>query len=253
MSKYHKIRWTESDNKELNKVVRNFNAKLNRLAKKDPQNKNVLPDKISVRQLKELINTRADLKRELNSLRRFSKRGSEEIVIVPNTDYNVKVTKWQKTEMNRRVAIINRRRKHRLEELENLEVASRGETQGYTRGQLGMGKMEKVELHPMNSFTRRMTQSDVKYKWQSVLKQTQSDYFTQRDFMLRDNFIKSLEENYNPNDIKDVVSSINKMDIGDFLVKFNQDPDAFEWSYPPDEEQYQGYLSALKSTWNPSK
>ena len=69
-------------------------------------------------QLKDLINTRQDLNREINALRRFSKRGNEEIVIIPNTDYNVKTTKWQRTEMNRRVGYINRRRQKRLEEMQ---------------------------------------------------------------------------------------------------------------------------------------
>ena len=40
MSKYHKIRWNESDDQELKRVVRNFNAKLKRLEKKDPQKYN---------------------------------------------------------------------------------------------------------------------------------------------------------------------------------------------------------------------
>ena len=99
MSKYHKIRWNESDEQELKRAVRNFNAKLRRLEKKDPQkyNKNTLPtfwdsvnetytNRVSVGQMKELINTRNDLKRELNSLKRFSKRGSEEIVFIPTND-----------------------------------------------------------------------------------------------------------------------------------------------------------------------
>ena len=67
MSKYHKIRWNESDSRELEKAVRNFNAKVTRLAKNNPQNKSALPEKVQVRQLKELINTRNDLKREINS------------------------------------------------------------------------------------------------------------------------------------------------------------------------------------------
>lgn len=253
MSKHHKIRWTDADNQELAKVVRNFNAKISRLAKKNPQIKNVLPEKQSVRQLKELINTRADLKRELNALKRFSKRGAEKIVVVPNTDYNLTLTKWQKVEMNRRIGIINRRRKKRLEELENIEVESRGEAAGYTRGELGMGRLEKVELAPMNAFTRRMTQADIKWKWASVMKQSQSDYFNERDYQLRDNFIKTLQENYNTNDIKDVIDRINNMDIGDFLNEFHKDPAAFEWAYPPNQEQYEGYVSSLKATYTPKR
>ena len=163
MSKQHKIRWRESDTKELARVVKNYNAKIRRLKNKDPQKyKNTLPqfydsktdsytEKLSVGQLKEIINTRQDLQREINSLKRFTKRGSEELVTVPDNDYNLQLTKWQKTEMTRRVAVINRRRKKRLEEIQETEMTSRGEKLGYTRGQLGMGKQQEVELREKHS------------------------------------------------------------------------------------------------------
>ena len=253
MSKYHKIKWRESDLTELKRVVRNYNAKVKRLERKNPENKNVLPDRVSVVQLKELINTRQDLKRELNSLKRFSKRGSEKIVDVPNTDNNLKITKWQLSEMNRRVAIINRRRKTRLEEIESTEVESRGEKLGYTRADIGMGRSERNALLPMNAFTPSMRQFEISKKWETILSHSQSDYFDQRDFQLRENFIQGLVENYHITDIKDVIDNIRNMDIKDFLNEFYKDPEAFEWAYPPSEEEYRGYVSALNATWNPQR
>lgn len=253
MSRYHRINWRESDTQELKRVVRNYNAKISRLAKKNPQIENVLPEKVSVGQLKELINTRQDLKRELNALKRFSKRGAEEIVVVPDTDYNLKITKWQKTEMNRRIGIINKRRKKRLEEIANIEMKSRGEKLGYTREQLGMGKANEVSLNPMNAFTRKMSQSDLKWKWKGIMKESQSDYFTQKDFRLRENYIKALQQNYNVNDIQDIIDEINKMDIKEFLNTFEEEGGNMEFAYPPNKEQYNAYVTGLRATWKPSK
>ena len=252
MSKYHQIRWQDADLRELKRVVRNYNAKLNRLARKNPEIKNVLPEKVGVRQLKELINTRQDLKRELNSLKRFSKKGSEQIVDVPNND-TLKITKWQREEMNRRVAVINRRRKHRLDLIENIDVESRGEKTGYKLRDIGMGKVETNELRPMQAFYSTMDVTGLRKKWDTIIRHSQSDYFTQRDYQLRDNFIKGLKENYNEGDILDVIKSIESMDIGDFLGEFYKDPGAFEWVYPPSEEEYLGYVSVLKSTWTPER
>lgn len=251
MSKYHRINWRESDTNELNRAVRNFNAKINRIIKKDPQMKNVLPEKASVAQLKELINTRQDLKREINALKRFSKRGSEEIVEVPDNEYSLKITKWQRTEMNRRVGIINRRRKKRLEELSNIEVTSRGEKLGYTRGDIGMGKANEVSLSPMNAFTKYMNRKDLKMKWTGIMKESQSDYFTQKDFRLRKNFIKALEQNFNPHDIEDIIQQLEEMDIKDFLQYFEQEGGNFELAYPPNREQYEAYLTGLKASIKP--
>lgn len=250
MSKYHKINWRESDTKELARVVKNFNSKINRLVKSNPEIANILPEKVSTSALKSVINTRQDLKRELNALKRFSKRGSEVIVDVPGNDYNLQITKWQRTEMNRRVGIINRKRKARLEKISNLEATSRGEELGYTRSAIGMGRATEVSLSPMNAFTRRMNQRDLKMKWNAILRESQSDYFTQKDFRLRNNYIKALEQNFNVNDIQDVIDKINKMDINDFLEIFEQEGGTLELAYPPNREQYEGYVNALRTTWN---
>ena len=252
MSKYHKIRWTEQDSKEISRIVKNFNSKITRLAKKNPEIANILPEKVSSKQLKEMINTRQDLHRELNALKRFSKKGAEKIVTVPDTEYDLKTTKWQKVEMNRRVGIINRRRKERLERLQEVEMTSRGKSLGYTRGQLGMGKATEVALQPLTAFFRTMGNTDLKKRWQSILVQSQSDYFTKKDYQLRDNYIKSLVENYNENNISDIIETIENMDIKDFLNKFEEEGGTFEMSYPGKELE-QEYETALRSIWIPNK
>ena len=266
MSKYHKIRWRESDSQELAKAVRNFNAKIDRL-KKNPQRLktssltegmrddyliNILPEKVSVKELKQLINTRQDLKREINSLKRFSKKGSEQIVQVDGNDYNLKITKWQKAEITRRIGGINKRRQARLEKLANIELESRGEKLGYTKAQIGMGKEELTALTPLRAFTKSMTQTALKWKWKVIMSESQLDYFTKTDYRTRDNFIKGLTENFQENDIKEVVDEIKKMDIESFMNKFYQN-DEFEPIYSPDEELYEAFLGSIKATWKPNK
>ena len=258
MAKYHRIKWRDDDLQELKRVVRNYNAKINRLARKDPKNKNVLPDKVSVGQLKELINTRQDLKRELNSLKRFSRRGAEEIVTIPGNDYNLRITKWQQVEMNRRVAIINRRRETRLKLIEETEMTSRGEKLGYTRGDLGMGKLEEVALRPMQAFTRSMGRTDLSEKWKSILAQSQSDYFTKRDYEVKANYLKGIRENYNFMSVKDVYDYIEKLDINEFFQIFNEEGGTFEIASPDGQldlkhEEYLSYENALRATWLPNK
>lgn len=256
MSKQYKIKWKKSDNEELTKVVRNFNAKITRLAKKDPKNANALPDKVSVKELKELINTRKDLKRELNSLRRFSKRGQEELVKVPDNDYNLLVTKWQRSDMNRRAGIINRKRKARLEHLENLQATSRGKPLGYTLGNVGMGSVEKNSLRPTSSFTPSMTRYSLKMKMKMLRAESQSDYFKDRDRECRDNYLKGIKMNYNWEDIKDIYEYIEKMPIDKFMDIFYQEGATFEFASPDGKasnkyEEYLAYESELRDIWMP--
>lgn len=250
MSKQHKIKWRESDTKELNRAIKNFNAKLNRLAKTN--NNVVLPEKVKVSELKKLINTRQDLTREINMLKRFSKKGAEKGVALENNDNNLVITKWQKTEMNRRVGIINRKRKERYELLQDLEVYSRGQSLGYKKGDIGMGRTAEHTLKPMNAFTKSMDRGDLKAKWRAIMKESPSDFFKDTDFRLKKNYIDTILKNYNESDVKDVIKAIEDMDIKDFLIKFSQEQDVFDWNYP-DEEKYQQYLSTLKSIWIPNK
>lgn len=249
MSRESRIRWQKSDSQELARVVKNFNAKIERLAKKNPEMINALPEKTSVRQLKELVQTRRDLKREINSLKRFSRRGSEEIISYG--DYNIKLTKWQKTEINRRVGIINQRRTRRLREMEEMELTQGGESLGYKKGDVGMGRIERVELSPMKGLTPGMNQRDVIKKWRNIVKESQSGYFTDKDYRLRENYLKGLRENFNPDDIADLEVAIAGMDIREFKKRFYSEADAdFEGLYAPNNEQYQGYLTKLKSIWS---
>lgn len=72
------IRWTKSQKDRLNKAVKNYNAKINRLANSNYEGN--LPEKASVRELKKIISTGKNLNAEINRLLRFTKKGAEEIL-----------------------------------------------------------------------------------------------------------------------------------------------------------------------------
>lgn len=263
MSRQPQIRWRESDKQELKRVVRNFNAKIRRLQKKDPSkilnalpknisvNKNALPEMITERQLMDLIHTRADLNRELNRLKRFSKKGAEKIVLVPNNDNNIQVTNWQKVEMNRMRAVVNRKREERLELIRKTQVHG----QGYTLGQLAMGSQAEQELRPASSFTRSMGYKDMMKKYLSLRKESQSQFYTEKDYQVRENYIKGLKDNYSENDVKDIIDHIEKMPIKEFLRVFRSvDLNTFEWaSGPPSQEEYDSYVKRLRTEWIPEE
>ena len=251
MSKHYNIRWTDADQQELKRVVKNFNAKISRLEKKlTPNEKRALPERVTVKQMKELIDTRQDLKRELNALKRFSKKGAEEIVTVPNTDYNITTTKWQKQEMTRRVAIINRRRKKRLEEIQDIEMTSRREPLGYTIGDIGMGDIDQIALTPMKPFTPRMTRTELRYKYESILRESQSTYWSKTDARLKENFMNAILSNYKEDDVKDIIEEIDKMDFKEFYTIFKREG-GFELVYFATQEEYESHLTALRVIWLP--
>ena len=254
MSRHYRIKWTQADEQELARAVKNFNAKISRLEKKLGANqRKALPEKMSVKQMKELIETRSDLKREINALRRFSRRGAEKIKTIPNTDYNVQITDWQLKEINRRLGIINRKRKKRHEDVLEMEVKSRGEGQGYTRGQLTMGRVAEVELRPRKVFTRSLTSPGLHKAYKNILKESQSTYWNKRELKMKENYINALKENFRINDIQEIVDAIEEMDFKDFYnIIMSEDPE-FEFPYPPSEDEYRAYIEGLRAVWLPEK
>lgn len=262
MSRQYNIKWREQDEKELRRVVRNFNDKLRRLVKKNPANSNILPqfwnektqefeNRITIDQIKELIDTRQDYNRQLNMLKRFSRRGAEQIVET-GSDYGARTTKWQEQEQKRLVQTINRRRKARLDTLNAIEVMNASGKLGYTLGQMfGMGLAEQNKLKPTQAFTRGQTQKDIKWKWRALQTEVKDTYYNDRDEMLKENYIKALTENFDADDIKDVIANIRSMGSDEFYLKFEAKGDAFEWAYPPKKgtQEYGDYVSELRGYW----
>ena len=262
MSKRYNIRWTTADEKALSTAVRVFNAKITRTEKKiSPNEKNALPERASVKAIKELISTRQDLNRELNSLRRFMEKGAEELITisdssVDDSNYNLKTTKWQKQDMSIRLGVINRRRKKRLETMENvyLEDARTGESLGYTRGEFGMGKAELNSLKPLKLFTDKMNQRDLRKRFKHIQKESANNWYDKKDETLKENYIRELEKNFHSDDIDDVIEKIKNTDFKDFFKGLQKEggvKPAFEWLYPEPRgsANYNGFVEKLKSQW----
>ena len=138
--------------------------------------------------------------------------------------------------------------------MQEIELKSAGESLGYTKGQFGMGKVTEIDLRPMNAFTRRMNQKDLNWKWRSIMSESQSDYFTKKDYQARENYLAGIYQNYNAEDLKDVIEHIKSMDIKEFLNTMQAEDPNFEFaSFRPDEDKYNSYVTHMKSIWLPNK
>lgn len=250
------FQWNESDNAALSKAVRRFNAKIDRLAAANPEIKNALPQRATVKQYKRIIGTRRDLNSELKSLERFMQEGADKIVDVPDSYYNLKTTQWQKDEMLRRVDKINTKRKERYDAIKDIEMSSRGQGLGYTVGQamqdIGTGGIAKSSVEPMNAFTDKMTRTDLHYKFQGILYESQSSYWNEREEIMKNTYIRTLRENFADKDLADIISVIENMDFGDFYKTYLSDSGKWESLYPGNKDDDSTYLEDLRSTWIPN-
>ena len=73
------IRWDKKTKAILNKTVKAFNAKLSRIEKQGKNLEAFMPERLSVKDLKKEIQTRAEFNRQIKRAQAFLKRGAEEV------------------------------------------------------------------------------------------------------------------------------------------------------------------------------
>lgn len=78
------IRYDTEYNKNIQRVVSNFNRKIARLNRAGNLG---LPEKVSVRDIKSRFYTRTEMNQYLRDLQRFSRRGAENIVTINGKDF----------------------------------------------------------------------------------------------------------------------------------------------------------------------
>lgn len=98
------IRYDKKLNQEINRTIKNFNQKIARLEKQDRE---LLPSKITKKDLKSNVYTRTELYRKLKELQRFSNRGAEDIIITGGgarlTSYDYQNIKRENTRIKRNI------------------------------------------------------------------------------------------------------------------------------------------------------
>lgn len=221
MSRRSNIRWKSSDEKELSRVVKNYNAKINRLLKKDPELQEFLPRRVSKKELKEMIVTRQDLKRELNSLKRFSRRGSEEII---ENDVGLKLTKYQKREIDIQVRTINRLKSKRREELLSLEETSQNKKTGNKVNMFG--NIDELQmLEPLHYDFKKMDKRNFDHFIKGL--KDYNEWILNKDKILRQNYIDALYEQLGDNlQTRALAEKLENMSLQNFVNKFYSDREA---------------------------
>lgn len=125
------IRYDKKLNQEINKTIKNFNQKIARLEK---QERELLPSKITKKDLKNSVYTRTELQRKLKELQRFSKRGAEEVI---ETKGGVKLTQYELQNIKRENARVKRNITREINRLKVNKPKIFGKTQTSTFSEMG--------------------------------------------------------------------------------------------------------------------
>lgn len=215
------IRYDKKFNSYLNRVVRNFNAKISRLQK---QGYTHLPNKVSVRELKNSYDERRYLKTKLNELRRFSRRGAENLV---KTNSEVIFNKWeiQNLQIQRRVQLSRLTRQ--LKKYQKTRITNFGKLEIPTLSEYESDKYLSTKAR-YEAIKRRNLQdlslSELERYKQLLQKRTSKRLNKQ----LKNNLIEALDKSglfYGADDeeVDDIISKIESMSDDEVVNLFETD------------------------------
>lgn len=227
MPKKPKMRWRKSDLAELQRVVKNFNAKLSRLEKKGAD-MSIMPDRLSLKDLKASIETRADFNRAIKSAQRFTTKGAEAPV---TSSRGAQSTKWAVREFQIAQQAVNRKRAKTLKEIGEQPVTRAGKPTGNTRAE--MGKIKENAVKPSKKKFDSMSQKE----WEKAMKAIESELSDSKSAAKREavkeNYIKALINEGFSDELQELVKSIP---LDDFIKTLDTDEQAtFDFVYGKEE------------------
>ena len=178
MPRQYNIKWRNKDKTRLSNTVRQFNAKITRTLKKNPELAPYLPERLTVQGLRDKIQTRQDFNREIKSARHFLKPGAETPV---TSATGIRTTRWEKREIGIKVGVINRRRNRELKKMN--PTTEKGT----------MGTIRENNLRPKKYDIDKIKASDWDMFVYGVEKQIMSGYTAQKNELYKQNFIKAVK------------------------------------------------------------
>ena len=171
-----KMKWRKADYDLLAKVVRQFNAKITRVSKKNPTIASVQPEKINAKQIAQELQglPRREFSRKVHSLQRYLKGGSE---MPYTTQKGVNITLWQRRE----IQILERTRNIQL------SYARKRTTQKYDVGM--KQSVREAALQPKKSAVEAIEPKNFETYFRSLQRQVSGS----RKQQYKENFLKAYE------------------------------------------------------------
>ena len=216
------IRYDKKLNQEINKTIKNFNQKIARLEKEQRQ---MLPTRITKRDLKNEVYTRNELRRRLKQLQRFSTRGAEEII---TTKGGVRLTQYELNEIKRESARVKRNITRELNRLKVNKPKVFGKIQSSTFSE--MGDTEYLNLVARRQALEKNISKINREEYERFKKLVEKTGKNQQymNNVFKENYFEMLTDlgyyfNYDNNKLNELKEKLMKLKPNDFLKLFKED------------------------------
>lgn len=238
------IRWRKTDIEKLTKKIKYFNAKISRIEKNHPDLIGILPKRINRKQLMDNIQYRNTFNREIRSMDRFLKRGSETPV---ENKQGIKVTKWERKETAIKYATWNRKLSQERKKQELQEVTSQGKPTGLKRGEMGSVRMKSLS-------PRKFDFEKVKSKkeWDKLVARVEKNLLDTNDKdkmeMFKMNYIKGIYRVFGEHG-EDIARKLKQLPASVIVDMFYKEQEAsIDFIYDPIEMIAR--LDTIENIWN---
>lgn len=158
------IKYNNKLNNEINRVVRNFNAKVKRLERSE--NDLILPNTISVRELKKDVTNKWELNRKLKELQLYSTKGIERTVTTPG---GVTTSEYNLVRLEREQRRLSTKLGKTIKDIEGIRPTVGGVPLDVTYKQMGSQRLANLKARRLNIRSKKIRQLD-KESFKSLVK-----------------------------------------------------------------------------------
>lgn len=215
------IRYDKKLNAEIRRAVNNFNAKIRRLEKMESSNV-VIPEKIKVSDFKQGYDSRRDLRRQLNYLKMFSKRGSEEKIV---TTGGYETSKYQVAVVKRESARVKRNLTRQINTYMKITPSVFGVKQEINKAQMEDTKLTnlKSKREALNKNLLDLNTEQYNRYLELLNNQRQSSY---KDRIFKENYLEILLSTgyisgFDTEKINEMASQLMALDVNNFIRLFD--------------------------------
>jgi hypothetical protein len=222
-----KIRITNKDKKEYNKLKNRVKSKINRTMKNYGIN---LISEIDIPDLSD-FKTRKEYNEWKNKASSFTNRNNQRYQFRKNEQgfvYNLKMHNEAKRKYDRAVSLAKERKK----KIENLELKFNGKVIGKVKDrEVLFSHPESVNFPEPYDINKIRDQKHFERRMEQYNKRANQNYFRDTDKRMQDNFIKSVEGSFDSNSFVDsVIDKIRKLPPDVFYELYKQNFNEFDFT-----------------------
>lgn len=201
---------------EYERAIANYNAKIRRLSKTNE----FLPEKINLNEALRNVESTKDLRTKIANLKRFTKRGSEELI---TTQGGITMTKYELESLKRDTKAIKQRLTREINKLESIVPTSLGVKQEFSLKTLPSDRLVnlKARRKSLNKNINKLSGDQFQYFINKINTNRRPSKY--RDTTYQDNYINKMllylgyQVGYDSEKLEEIRTKLSKLNTNDFL------------------------------------